>query len=631
VSQSQSQPSEQEVYLLGVYQMLGKTLGGRYKIISHLGGGGYGQTYLAEDIHLPNHPRCVVKQLKPQTKDSWNLEIASRLFNTEAEVLYKLGSHSQIPRLFAHFEENQEFYLVQEFIEGIDLSQELATQQQMRESQVILLLQEILEVLEFVHQQLVIHRDINPRNIIRRKHDNKLVLIDFGAVKQISTRVFNGQTQGGKTVAIGTPGYMPIEQVNGNPRFGSDIYAVGIIAVQALTGLDPSRHQLPKDPKTGEIYWRNRAMVSPEIANIIDQMIISNFQNRYQAASEVLKDIKSVQISQIQPQVIIKNIGLQDPEKISNNSSDSPGISPLPSSNRNKSVKSLRIWLGLVTIGAILLLFKVLASNQSKLFEFSEKSNKPIANSSPATDSKQALIPPLASPIPEYKLSPSRANRVARYIKQGDRLIESGEYERAVTTYNNALAIKPAYEEAYWGQCYSFDNLQRYAEAIATCDKALQLNPDYYKAWWSKGYALDALKRYDEALAHYDRALKIKPDFAEAWINKGATLTSLQRYEEALAAYAQALKIKPDLPEALNNQGATLNRLQRYQEALASYDKALKLKPDYVQAWNNRGIVLMNLKQYQEAIASYDKAIRLKPDYQPAIENRKQAQQLLGQ
>lgn len=118
-------------------------------------------------------------------------------------------------------------------------------------------------------------------------------------------------------------------------------------------------------------------------------------------------------------------------------------------------------------MGTILLLFKVLASNQLKLFEFSKNSNKPIANSSPVTDSKQALIPPITSPIPEYKLSPSRANRVARYIKQGDRLIESGEYERAVTTYNNALAIKPAYEEAYWGQCYSFDNLQRYAEAIA--------------------------------------------------------------------------------------------------------------------------------------------------------------------
>lgn len=102
--------------------MQGKMLGGHYKIISYLGGGGYAQIYLAENGHLPNNPRCVVKQLKPQNINTFNLEVASRLFETEAEVLYKLGDHNQIPRIFAHFEENKEFYLVQEFVEGVELS-----------------------------------------------------------------------------------------------------------------------------------------------------------------------------------------------------------------------------------------------------------------------------------------------------------------------------------------------------------------------------------------------------------------------------------------------------------------------------------------------------------------------------
>jgi|GEM_PF-5869976 len=105
--------------------MLGKTIGGRYHIVKLLARGGFGQTYLAEDRQMPTHPRCVVKQLKPLSAKPAVLQIASRLFNKEAEVLYKLGSHDQIPRFLAHFQENQEFYLVQEFIEGHDISGEI--------------------------------------------------------------------------------------------------------------------------------------------------------------------------------------------------------------------------------------------------------------------------------------------------------------------------------------------------------------------------------------------------------------------------------------------------------------------------------------------------------------------------
>ncbi|NEQ21037.1 MAG: serine/threonine protein kinase, partial [Microcoleus sp. SIO2G3] len=220
--------------------MSGKIIGGRYQIISPLGGGGFGTTFVAEDKHLPGHPQCVVKQLKPKTNDTPSvLQAARRLFEREARVLYQLGNHPQIPRLFAHFEEDQEFYLVQEFIEGHELRQELLVGQPLGEAQVITLLQEILEILAFVHQQDVIHRDIKPSNLIRCKHDGKLVLIDFGAVKQIGTQVINPQGQTSLTIAVGSPGYMPSEQLAGKPRFCSDIYAVGILGIQAVTGLHP--------------------------------------------------------------------------------------------------------------------------------------------------------------------------------------------------------------------------------------------------------------------------------------------------------------------------------------------------------------------------------------------------------
>lgn len=142
----------------------------------------------------------------------YTLNAGKILFDREAEALEKLGHHDQIPRLLAHFEDNQKFYLVQEFIEGHDFTQELRPNKQLSEAFVIQFLSDILEVLAFVHQQQVIHRDIKPSNIRRRESDGKLVLIDFGAVKQVSTQVVNSQGQTKVTIAIGSPGYMPSEQ-----------------------------------------------------------------------------------------------------------------------------------------------------------------------------------------------------------------------------------------------------------------------------------------------------------------------------------------------------------------------------------------------------------------------------------
>lgn len=187
----------------------GKTLRNRYKIIEFLGSGGFGDTYLAEDWDLPGLPQCVVKHLKPKYAEPAVLPIAKSLFNREAGVLYLLGNeHDQIPQLFAHFEENGEFYLVQEFVDGHDLSKELYPGKQLSEAEVVKLLREILEVLVVVHKLNIIHRDIKPQNLMRRGKDGKIVLIYFGAVKEISTLIVNAQGQTSWTVPIGTPGYM---------------------------------------------------------------------------------------------------------------------------------------------------------------------------------------------------------------------------------------------------------------------------------------------------------------------------------------------------------------------------------------------------------------------------------------
>ncbi len=265
--------------------MLGKTLTGRYKIVKQLGGGGFSQTFIAEDGYLPDQPSCVIKQLKPASSQIEVLEISRELFDKEAKVLYRLGKHECIPSLLAHFEEDEEFFLAQELIEGEVLTQEIKKGICLGEQYTIDFLTDILTTLDFVHRQQVIHRDIKPSNLIRRISDRKIVLIDFGAVKEVSTQPISqlGHTS---SLVIGSPGYMPNEQYSGKTMFASDIYAIGIIAVQALTGLLPN--QIPEDPMTSEFRWRDRAKVTPTLADVIDKMVRFDFRQRYQSANEVL-------------------------------------------------------------------------------------------------------------------------------------------------------------------------------------------------------------------------------------------------------------------------------------------------------------------------------------------------------
>lgn len=261
----------------------------QYRIIKFIGKGGFGKTYLAEDLLLPSgNNSCVVKQLYPAIDNEHFLATARRLFTKEAETLQKVGKHDQIPRLLAYFEEDNQFYLVQQYIEGHTLTQELTSGKIWTEIQVIELLKDCLNILDFIHSQGVIHRDVKPDNLIRRHLDGKLVLVDFGTVKE----VIIAQTQMiPSTVAIGTRGYMPTEQARGKPRFTSDIYALGAIAVQALTGIHPI--DFPENDE-GEIIWQSQTSIKSELAAIISQMVKYHFKDRYQSAKEILTILERI-------------------------------------------------------------------------------------------------------------------------------------------------------------------------------------------------------------------------------------------------------------------------------------------------------------------------------------------------
>lgn len=617
-----------------------ESLGGRYKIISQLGSGGFGQTFLAEDLHLPGYPRCVVKHLKPQTKEDSTLSMARRLFDTEAQALYQLGDHDQIPRLLAHFEDNQEFYLAQELIEGEPLSKEFSTGKLWSECQVVGLLQDVLQVLAFVHEQQVIHRDIKPPNLIRRQCDSKVVLIDFGAVKQVSTQAVNPEHQTNVTISIGTQGYMPNEQLAGSPRFSSDVYAVGMLAIQAFTGIHPKR--IKEDPRTGEINWREHApTVCLELAEIIDKMVRYDFRDRYPTATEALEAINALPIELLSsvppPQPILEvkdkhdskqtettelknslrdtNIWLPVDSSVDTepdvdaNPTDftSPLSQPLLPQNvtaidsthitesdklaaAGRSELNYRQWLKFVPVVAICVGTSVVAGKMLFPHQFFSQTTNRIG-----TPTKSPIITPTTLSTPTPVVSPRKLN-AAELLDEGDRARKAGNYQQALLFYDQVIALKPKAANAYWGRCYALNKLNKPADAVVACNDALDLKPDYAEALWSKAQAFDKQKLTLEALQLYEQATQIKPNFAEGWLSYGISLQGYGRSEEALDAL----------------------------------DRAIELKRNSATAWATRGEAELNLGRIEKAVSSLDKALQLQPDNPKVTKLRQKAQEQLG-
>ena len=263
-------------------------LANRYRVLKILGDGGFGTTFLAEDIQMPSLRKCVVKQLKPISDQPQIHQLVQERFQREAAILEHLGDdHNQIPKLFAYFGEADQFYLVEEWVEGQTLTQMVQQSGPLNEPTVQQLLVNLLPVLDYIHKKQIVHRDIKPDNIILRQRDHQPVLIDFGAVKETMGTVINAQGNSSRSIVIGTPGFMSSEQSAGRPVYSSDLYSLGLTAIYLLTGKTPQA--LEADPKTGEILWRHQApQVSALFADILDQAIHLNLRDRFVNAQQML-------------------------------------------------------------------------------------------------------------------------------------------------------------------------------------------------------------------------------------------------------------------------------------------------------------------------------------------------------
>jgi WD40 repeat protein len=275
------------------HKKLTPLLRGRYRTVRALGQGGFGKTFLAVDEDRLK-ARCVIKQFSPQVKSVKALAKAVQLFEQEAIRLNELGEHPHIPSLLAYFEQDQRLYLVQQFIEGETLAQELTRRGCFSEQKIREVMAGLLPILKFVHDRHVIHRDITPANIIRRKLDHRLVLIDFGVAKVLQEGGSDIEIPGTK---IGTEGYAPMEQLRSGRAFpASDLYSLGATCLYLMTQTKPEELY---DPIHGHWQWRSKLaerglVVTDGMGRILDRMLKDLVSERYQSVAEVMADLRPV-------------------------------------------------------------------------------------------------------------------------------------------------------------------------------------------------------------------------------------------------------------------------------------------------------------------------------------------------
>lgn len=274
---------------------LGTILQNRYHIIRLLGQGGFGRTYLAEDQGRFNE-LCAIKELVILEPDSYEGKKAQELFDREASILYQID-HPQIPKFREKFAQDQRLFLVQDFVGGKTyhtiLNERRTQGQSFTQAEVLYLLQSLLPILEYIHKAKIIHRDISPDNLILRSTDQKPVLIDFGVVKEVATKLSNSSTH--QATTVGKLGYSPIEQVQTGKAYpNSDLYALAVTAIVLLTGKEPADLF---DETTFVWKWQHWVQVSPKFAQVLNRMLSRMPGDRYQTAKEVLLDLTNLEVS----------------------------------------------------------------------------------------------------------------------------------------------------------------------------------------------------------------------------------------------------------------------------------------------------------------------------------------------
>lgn len=568
----------------------------RYKITRFLGSAESGNTYLAEDLDLPGCPQCVVKHFQPTSLTPSLLQAARVIFDRETKILYELGNtHNQIPSLFAHIEENGQFYWVQAFVDGHTLTKELISGQAWNEASVVQMLKEILEILAVVHQQGIIHRDIKPQNLIRRQQDKKIVLIDFGAVKAINGLVEDSAGHITATTAIGAEGYMPPEQSQGHPQLASDVYAVGVLGIQALLGRMPKQ-----DANTGELLWKDFVSVSPQITSVLDQMTCYHFRDRYASAQLALNALLKAVVTSPSEPLDPKNI-----EQLRQALLKPVVTSPSEPQQKAKSPRGGAALIG--CLASLIAGFAAIAAISAFVVSVTSPQDKTAESGTDKAGEHKSLQQSIAEANQENDDSSKKSNNTSQTSNDanpGTLKSATAYIERGLTRYR---------EGDYQG-------------AIKDYDEAIRLNPDDADSFYNRGLARYSSKDNQGAIEDYNEAIRLNPKDADSFYNRGLARYESDDKEGAIKDYDEAIRLNPKDETSYFNRAITRRQLGDNQGAIKDYSQAIQLKPKYAKSYYNRGYARYKSGDNKGAIKDYRQAADLfkaqgkTKDYQDAMD-----------
>ncbi|MBD2464790.1 tetratricopeptide repeat protein [Oscillatoria sp. FACHB-1407] len=583
---------------------MNQLLGGRYQFIKILGSDVLGRTYLVGDTQLSGYPKCVIRHLKLPEQNPRTLRFVLTLLKKKAESLQKFSKHDRIPKILTFFEENNNFYLVEEFIPGQPLTQELAPGHTWTELQATKLLQEMLEILVVVHGWGVVHRNIKPSSWIRRSSDGLLVLAGFGIFREISAQATRSltSTSGNSTPTTnsidGASPYTPPDQIQGQLQFNSDLYAVGVIIIQGLTGLTTEvlSQVLAANPANEQgRSWHSHTQTGRELSLVLDKLVHPDSKQRYQQATEALDDLRS--------QVLSKQNLSKLPTPLSNGGSPNGMLAKEPEPPQPQSPQSLQL-------------------------------PPPPAQAShhrPRRPSLQAIAlgAVVVAVLAAVLLKLPQSLLAQYFLQRASEQKQLNRPEEAIASYTRSLQWHPT-SSAYFNRGIALTEQQDLQAALEDLDRAIQLDPDMAQAYYERGNLWFELGDRQRAIADYTQTIRLAPNSPKAYVNRGTVRAESGDEQGAIEDYTQAIQLDPIFPAAYLNRCLSRSNLKNHQEAIADCTQAINLQPNSVRAYQNRGLTRRRLGDLTGAIEDFNIAIRLDPQDPDPYYNRGLARYELG-
>jgi tetratricopeptide (TPR) repeat protein len=626
--------------------MIGKILADRYQITEVRDSG---RVLVAEDTHRPGYPLCLIQRLQGAAANPQGFQIAKLILEQRVEAIGRLGKFSQIPAVLTFFELDQGLYLLEEMVMGQSLSQELVVGTPWSEVQTCELMRELLEMLVYMHQHDVILRGLRPDNLIRRQTDGKLVIVNLLLLPPRSRPQGLPNSNPLEVSHL----YMPPEQLQGNPIFNSNLYSLGMIALQALTGLPPM--QLPEIKS----HWHDRISVSPKFRALLDRILANETRDRYRSAKETLKVLQ--QVSEPEPEatpaLFIPTRPHQVPryrspeeesvvtvDSLSDLSNDLSSDLLLNSLKRSKVQKSQDD-------------DRALEKDQD--FHNVEHDAEMVLNPTvlnPTVRNPTVLNPTVLNPTPlsgviletqpPHPIAPSQL-----HLLNGDQPTPPD----LPTTRIQPKLTKPWWRsKRVWGGLGLFvglgsllawhlrlpqgalsayhlnqgqekSNRSQYKGAIAQFNESLRWDTQNSGAFFSRGYAFYQLRNFRQSLDDFTQVINLEPNSNLAFsalFYRGNLRMSLGDPQGAVRDYNQALEVDGTAALAFVQRGQAENALGKSGNALKSYSQAIRLEPNLAAAYLNRCLTKSNLNDQPGAISDCTEATGINPNLLTAYQNR---------